>query len=90
MDDVRFVDSESPEWYYMWEQLARHPINRDQADPTLCENNGESWEYMGTELLPNRQWIHKFRHRMHPVMEDEYTYVDVPTSIDQASQSRQQ
>ena len=86
MEDIRSVNAESLEWYYMWAKLAEHPLNCDQAEPTLCENNGETWQYMGTELLPNGQWIHKFRHRMHPAMEDEYTYVDILTSTDQASQ----
>jgi hypothetical protein len=55
-----------PEWDYMWDWLAKHPINDNLSDPTLAMNNNEAWQYMGTITHDNR-FIHQLRHRCHPM-----------------------
>ena len=58
------VKSNSAEWVYMWDELARDPINSICADPTVCLNDSEVWQYMGTHY--DGEISHNFRHRCHP------------------------
>ena len=64
--ELVILKRESAEWNSMWERLSQHPINVGLEDPIVALNNGEAWQYMGS----NKQGdivIHSFRHRVHPV-----------------------
>lgn len=50
---------------FMWEWLANHPINEGLTEPKIAENQGQSWEYMGT-FRNNDKFITEFRHKCHP------------------------
>ena len=56
----------SPEWEFMWNWLASHPVNEGLEEPQVAENNGEAWQYMGSFKNKDKV-IHEFRHRLHPV-----------------------
>ena len=56
----------SPEWDYMWNWIAEHPLNKDNEQPTVCLNNDEAWQYMGSYIQKDKA-IHEFRHRNHPL-----------------------
>ena len=64
----------SNEWNWMWEQLAAHPINKGLSEPTVAENNGQTWQYMGSFSNPMGLIIHEFRHRMHPIDNERHYY----------------
>jgi hypothetical protein len=51
---------------YMWSELAKLPMNRKNEVPQICENNGEGWQYMGSDLEEDNILFHVFRHRCHP------------------------
>jgi hypothetical protein len=55
----------SPEWEYMWNWLAEHPLNEGLKTPSIAMNEGEAWQYMGS-FKQNDKIIHSFRHRCHP------------------------
>jgi hypothetical protein len=55
----------SPEWEYMWNWLASHPINEGLKTPSIALNENEAWQYMGS-FKQNDKVIHSFRHRCHP------------------------
>ena len=55
----------SPEWEFMWNWLASHPINEGLEEPQVAENNGEAWQYMSS-YLQSGKILHEFRHRNHP------------------------
>jgi hypothetical protein len=59
--NTRLVDVDSLEWKAIWLTLALHPLNSGCIDPFSCKNDGEVWQYMGTD---NDE--HVFRHRFHP------------------------
>ena len=59
--DYYHVHPNMPEWEYMWEELAKHPVNAGRSQPTQCLNEGEVWQYMGSD-----ERGHSFRHRCHP------------------------
>ena len=63
--ELVLIKSESPEWEYMWEWLANHPINKNIPEPTTALNDGEAWQYMGSFKNKDKV-IHEFRHRNHP------------------------
>jgi hypothetical protein len=65
---VLFVQRDTAEWDYMWDRLAKHYVNADQPQPTVCYNAdcGEAWQYMGT-IRRAHLLFHEFRHRCHPV-----------------------
>ena len=64
------IKRESPEWDYMWEWLANHPLNEGLAEPTVAfdADSGEAWQYMGSwfDGKDYSSTIHQFRHRCHP------------------------
>jgi len=64
--ELVIIEMDSPEWEYMWNWLAEHPINKDLDNPSLATNNGEVWQYMGSYKLKNKV-IHCLRHRYHPL-----------------------
>ncbi len=64
--ELVIIEMDSPEWEYMWNWLAEHPINKDLNNPSLATNNGEAWQYMGSYKLKNKV-IHSFRHKFHPL-----------------------
>lgn len=64
-----WIERNNPEWDRMWQKLGENPFNAGSENPTVCENLGECWQYMGTEFVGNEQgkkWMHCFRHRCHP------------------------
>jgi len=63
--ELVLIEPNSPEWDYMWNWLAEHPINKDIAEPTLAMNEGEGWQYVGS-FKQDTRIIHEFRHRKHP------------------------
>ena len=82
--DVQLEDGEreTKEWLYMWEELAKHPINENCPEPTVCENDGETWQYMDTAMYTDGLIRHCFRHRMHPNYEHGSFYVRITASSD--------
>lgn len=72
---LRFYDESTREWDWMWTRLGELEINFGLPDPTVAINEGEAWQYMGTERR-GRKWVHVFRHRCHPKTNDrEYEIV---------------
>lgn len=63
--ELILIEPNSPEWDYMWDWIAKHPINNGIENPTAALNQEESWQYMGSFKQDNRV-IHSFRHRCHP------------------------
>ena len=59
------IKRDSPEWDYMWNWLAQHPLNEGSENPTEMDNLGEIWEYMGSYKRGN-EVFHEMRHRNHP------------------------
>jgi hypothetical protein len=59
------VKQNSPEWEYMWNWLANHPLNQQLENPSLALNEGEAWQYMGSYKQIDAT-IHTFRHKNHP------------------------
>lgn len=65
------IKENSPEWEYMWEWLAAHPLNEGLEEPSVANNelNDEKWRYR----LSYRQIegddikvLHEFMHKSHP------------------------
>jgi hypothetical protein len=79
MNTNYFVDEKNPEWHVMWQRLAALEINKENADPTFCYNDGEAWQYMGSSLTSKGTWVHCFRHRLHPKT-DSRVYFNIPAS----------
>ena len=79
MDREFIIKIDSPEWDYMWEELGKQDINKENEYPTLCFHNLEGWEYMDTSWY-GITLQHCFRHRCHPKQPDEYTYITIPVS----------
>ena len=71
------VEPDSTEWDYMWEELAKEPINSICVDSSVCLNNNEVYEYMGT--FYDGEILHNFRHRCHPATDDKF-YIDIKPS----------
>lgn len=63
------LERNSPEWNAAWSTF----------DDPIQENEGETWEYMGTEHHQETGWVHVFRHRCHPMTSDRH-YRSVPAS----------
>jgi hypothetical protein len=63
--ELVLIKQDTPEWNYMWEWLASHPLNEGIENPSLAVNNGEAWQYMGSYKQGERV-LHTFRHRQHP------------------------
>jgi len=74
-----FIENNSEEWNYMWSELAKHDYNKDNKEPTVCSNNYECWQYMGTSVS-NEEFKHEFRHRMHPDLNDRRIYIRITVS----------
>lgn len=64
--ELILIEPNSPEWDFMWNWLASHPINAGLEDPSTAQFGEEAWQYMGTYKQDDRI-IHTFRHRNHPV-----------------------
>ena len=60
------IKKDCPEWDYIWNWIANHPINKDLPDPMDALNEGEQWQYIGS-FKHNDKVIHSMRHRYHPV-----------------------
>ena len=60
------LKKDTPEWNYIWDWLASHPINEGLEEPSVVLNNGEAWQYLGSYRNDNTV-ITEFRHRNHPV-----------------------
>ncbi len=63
------IKENTPEWHYMWNWLADHPINSAFPEPMVCLNEKEAWQYMGS-FRSDKRIIHEFRHRNHPLTND--------------------
>lgn len=66
--ELILIEPYSPEWDFMWDWLANHPLNIKLANPTSAEHHGEQWQYMGSYKQGERV-LHQFRHRLHPITE---------------------
>jgi len=55
----------SNEWNYIWDYIAKHPINEGVDDPKVALNNDEAWQYMGSYKQDNKV-IHEVIHNNHP------------------------
>jgi hypothetical protein len=79
--EALLIKQDSAEWNRMWQQLAEHPINKDQLDPMIALNpeNGETWQYMGSfrgdDSIHKPRTIHQFRHRSFPTTFGEAFYL---------------
>ena len=60
------LKKDTPEWEYIWNWLASHPINEGLDEPSVALNAGEAWQYMGSYKNGNTV-ISELRHRNHPV-----------------------
>jgi len=69
--ELIFVKQDSTEWNYIWDFVAKHPINEGLDEPRVALNEGEAWQYMGSFKNKNKV-IHEFRHRFHPKTLDRY------------------
>jgi len=76
---IKFIERDTPEWDFMWAELAKHEYNKDNEQPTVCEFCGETWQYMDTAIY-DKQWQHCFRHRMHPKFDGKRCYLQFPVS----------
>lgn len=63
--ELILIEIGSPEWDFIWNWLASHPINKDLPEPSVALNEGEAWQYMGSYRQGERI-LHSFRHRCHP------------------------
>lgn len=74
------TDPDNPEYRYMWEQVATHPLNKDLRDPhvALNQRSHEAWQYMGTWSKAGSV-SHEFRHRDHPLL-DARIVIRIPAS----------
>lgn len=63
--ELVLIEPDSPEWLFMWDWLAKHPLNKDIELPMVAMNQGQAWQYMGSYKQKERV-IHTFRHRNHP------------------------
>ena len=63
--ELVLIKQDTPEWDYMWNWLASHPLNEGIENPSLAVNNSEAWQYMGSYRQGERV-LHTFRHRQHP------------------------
>ena len=71
MEGVYFAKSGTVHWDNMWAWLAKHPANTPYPEPTVCEHEGEVWQYMDTEWCDQtNRWVDVFRHRYHPWTND--------------------
>ena len=70
---------QSHELTYAWNQLVRVEeksglkIAPAEPRPALC------WKYIGTERTHCGRWVHLFRHRKHPLLNEDVT-VELPAS----------
>ena len=63
---MEVVNRNTSEWNYMWDRLAGFYLNKNNEQPCVCMNYGESWQYMDTSIYDG-QLKHCFRHRLHPL-----------------------
>jgi hypothetical protein len=63
--DFVLLDTQSQEWTYIWQWLSEHPLNIGLDEPETAENQGYSWEYIGSYKLGDKI-LHEFRHMCHP------------------------
>ena len=63
--ELVLIEHGSPEWDFIWNWLAAHPINKDIEQPTIAQNGTEAWQYMGS-FKQGKRVIHELRHRNHP------------------------
>jgi hypothetical protein len=59
------INQDSPEWNHIWGYLETHPLNEGLAEPKSAENQGYSWEYIGSYKQGDRI-IHELKHFCHP------------------------
>ena len=65
--ELIFVKQDSTEWDFIWDFVAKHPINEDLEEPQTAWNNGEAWQYICTYTNKEKnKFIHEFRHKNHP------------------------
>ena len=64
--ELVLIKTDCPEWDFMWNWLASHPLNKGLDEPTTALNENEAWQYMGSYQQKERL-LHTFRHRNHPV-----------------------
>jgi len=63
--EMLIIKRGSPEFNFMWNWIATHPLNKDLAEPMVALNEGETWQYMGS-YRNNGKTLHSYRHRNHP------------------------
>lgn len=63
--DIVIVEQGSPEWEFIWDYVAKHPINEGIEEPKIAFNQGEQFQYMGSYRQGNKV-VHSVRHRSHP------------------------
>jgi len=75
-----WITKDDPEWEIMWDALANDPFNAGLPNPREAINDGEVWQYMGTEG-DGEEAHHVFRHRRHPKT-NRREYITIPLSND--------
>jgi hypothetical protein len=63
--EILIIKENSPEYKFMWNWIAAHPLNEGLAEPMVAFNDGEVWQYMGSHRN-GLKTLHTFRHRYHP------------------------
>lgn len=69
--ELVIIKEGSNEWNYIWDYIAKHPINEGVDNPKVALNNDEAWQYMGSYKQDNKV-IHTARHRSHPKTNNRY------------------
>lgn len=59
------ISPNTTEWSYIWDYVAKHPLNEGLADPD-APNEDQKWQYIGS-FMEKDKVIHELRHRTHPV-----------------------
>ena len=67
--EMLLIKENSPEYNFMWNWIAEHPLNIGLLDPMVALNMEEAWQYMGSHRN-GLKTLHSFRHRNHPSTND--------------------
>jgi hypothetical protein len=89
--DFIILKQNSPTWEYIWDELAKNPINDGLEHRSIAMNDGEAWQYFGT-ITDGKKWYSDFKHRLHPYNNlPKYITIEHPNGIpDEDITSRRQ
>lgn len=65
--EMILIKENSKEWEFMWDWIAKHPINNGLNNPDIALSEDKKiWQYMGS-LKQNNEVLHQFQHLNHPL-----------------------